>query len=86
MNLTNPDDVGASERKKKLISLQFPNAFKMNINDPNIDVYKKVTEVLKHFEEPVEARSNNSLLMPLNNGSILSDISLQNNNNNNQCK
>ena len=86
MNLTNPDDVGAPDRKKKLISLQFPNAFKKIVNDPKIDVRNKVMEILKHFGEPTEAQPYNSLLMPLNNGSMLSDISLQNNNNNNQCK
>jgi len=83
LNLTNPDDIGTPERKKKLISLQFPNAFKMIINDPKIDVRNKVKEILKHFEEPTGIQSYNSLLMPLNrsNESLLSDISLQNNNN-----
>ncbi|ORY27031.1 ARM repeat-containing protein, partial [Neocallimastix californiae] len=50
LNLTNPDDIGTPERKKKLISLNFPNAFKIIINDPKIDVRNKVKEILKHFE------------------------------------
>lgn len=88
LNLTNPDDVGTPERKKKLTSLQFPNAFKMIINDPMIDVRNKVREILKHFEEPSETAAqpfnSSSLLMSINrsNESILSDLSLQNNNNN----
>ncbi|KAL6594834.1 armadillo-type protein [Neocallimastix sp. 'constans'] len=53
LNLTNPDDIGTPERKKKLISLNFPNAFKIIINDPKIDVRNKVKEILKHFEEPL---------------------------------
>jgi len=84
LNLTNPDDIGTPERKKKLISLNFPNAFKIIINDPKIDVRNKVKEILKHFEEPVEKQSYNTLLMPLNRSeSLLSSLSLQNNN---QCK
>jgi len=81
LNLTNPDDIGTPERKKKLISLNFPNAFKIIINDPKIDVRNKVKEILKHFEEPVEKQSYNTLLMPLNRSeSLLSSLSLQNNN------
>jgi len=63
----------------------------MIINDPMIDVRNKVREILKHFEEPSETAAqpfnSSSLLMSINrsNESILSDLSLQNNNNN-QCK
>jgi len=82
LNLTNPDDVGTPERKKKLISFQFLNAFKLIINDPKIDVRNKVREILRHFKEPTEVSSYNSLLMPLNrsNESLISDLSLSNNN------
>jgi len=82
INLINPDDVGTPERKKKLISLQFPNSFKLLINDPNLDVRNKVKEVLRLFEEPTEISPLNSLLLPLNrsNESLLSDLSLQHNN------
>jgi len=82
INLINPDNVGTPERKKKLISLQFPKTFKLLVNDPKIDVRNKVKEVLKLFEDSSEMPSYNSLLMPLNrsNESLLSDLSLQNNN------
>jgi hypothetical protein len=67
LNLTNPDDIGTPERKKKLISLNFPSAFKMIINDPKIDVRNKVKEILKHFEDPSEMQIMESFISsPLN--------------------